>query len=353
MVMERCAFPYTHMLPPFLVELIYPGLDDDGEAFHQEDTAEQGYEEFLMDDHGANADDAADGEAAGVAKEDLGGEAVEPEVTDQRADEGREEDHEFFRARYVHHIEILRPDDTTGGIGEDEQGDGDDGRVAGTHTVHAVVEVRSVADSGYDEDGEEDEEDPAEAVLIGLSGPGEEVGVVEVMMLDEGDSGLGGLDLRGLLHDDDIILDMTRHHFVHAHGRTETQGESDDESESDLSGDLDPSVESVFVLAEGLDIIIREAECAHEEGGDEHEDHVDVRQFAEQQAGQEDGGDDDESAHSRYAFLRHIEGVGFLVALGLRDIMALHIIDEGIAEPDGGDECDDAGCDGSKRNIGE
>ena len=92
MVMERCAFPYTHMLPPFLVELIYPGLDDDGDALHEEDAAEEGDEQLLMDDHGADADDAADGEAAGVTEEDLSGEAVEPQIADECADEGREED---------------------------------------------------------------------------------------------------------------------------------------------------------------------------------------------------------------------------------------------------------------------
>ena len=101
------------------------------------------------------------------------------------------------------------------------------------------------------------------------------------MMLDEGDGGLRRFDLRGLLHHDDIVLDMRRDDLVHADGRTETEGESDDESEGDLAEDLDPSVESVFVLTEGLDIVVGKAECAHEEGGDEHEDHVHIRQFAE------------------------------------------------------------------------
>ena len=104
-------------------------------------------------------------------------------------------------------------------------------------------------------------------------------------MLDERDGRLRGLDFRRLLHHYDVVLDMRADDFVHAHGRAETQGESDDESERDLTEDLDPSVESVFVLAEGLDIVVGKAECAHEEGGDEHQDHIHVRQFAEQQTG--------------------------------------------------------------------
>ena len=80
------------MATAFLVELIDLRLDDDGDALHQEDTTEEGDEQLLMDDHGADADDAADGEAAGVTEEDLSGEAVEPQIADECADEGREED---------------------------------------------------------------------------------------------------------------------------------------------------------------------------------------------------------------------------------------------------------------------
>ena len=353
MVVQRCPFPYADVLPAFLVELIDLGLQDDTHALHEEDPAEDGYQQLLVDDHGADADDATDGEAAGVTEEDLCGEAVEPEVAHQSADERGEEDYQLFGARDVHDIEILRPDDTTGGVGENEQGNRHDGRVTGTHAVHAVVEVRTVADCRYYEDCQQHKEDPTEAVFIVLARPGEEVGIIEVMMLDEGDGGLGGLDLRTLLDDDHIVLDMTCDDLVHSDSRAETKGESDDETEGDLTGDLDPTVQTLFVLAEGLDIIVRKAQRAHEKGRYQHEDHIDVAQLAEQQTGQQDGYDDDDTAHRRHAFLAHVEGIGFLIALGLRDMMAFHEIDEPVTETDTGDECDDARYDGAEGDVGE
>ena len=108
------------MLSAFLVEFIDLRLQNHTDALHEEHTAENRHEQLLMDDHRADADDTADGEAAGVTQEDLSGETVEPEITDQCADEGREEDYQFFGAGDVHHIEILCPHDTTGGVGEDE-----------------------------------------------------------------------------------------------------------------------------------------------------------------------------------------------------------------------------------------
>ena len=43
MVMEGCALPDTYVLTPFLVKLIDPGLEDDGDTLHEEDTAEEGH----------------------------------------------------------------------------------------------------------------------------------------------------------------------------------------------------------------------------------------------------------------------------------------------------------------------
>ena len=126
MVMQRRAFPDTDVLSAFLIELIDLRLYDDADTFHEEHTAEHRNHQLLVYDHGADADDASYGKAARVAEEDLCGKSVEPQITDQRTDEGREEHHYLFRARDVHHIEILRPDDTTAGISQHEQGYADD-----------------------------------------------------------------------------------------------------------------------------------------------------------------------------------------------------------------------------------
>ena len=173
------------------------------------------------------------------------------------------------------------------------------------------------------------------------------------MMLDEGDGGLRGLDLRRLLDDHYVVLDMTGDHFVHGGHRCKTKRQTDDETQAYLTGNLDPTVEAVFVLLEGLDIIVRKAQRAHQQRRDEHQNHIDVRQLTEQQTRQQDGGNDDEAAHRRYAFLTYIEGVGLLIALRLGDVTALHEIDEPVAEPDAYQQRNNAGYDGAERDIGE
>ena len=52
------------------------------DAFHEENSAEQGQEEFLTDEHGAYSYDSPDGEAAGVAHEYLGRVGIVPEESD-------------------------------------------------------------------------------------------------------------------------------------------------------------------------------------------------------------------------------------------------------------------------------
>ena len=351
MVMQRRAFPDTYMTAFLLVVLINLRLENDADALHEEDTTEHGNHQLLVNDHRANTDDSADSQAAGVAEEDLRREAVEPQITHQRTDKRREEDNEFFAARDVHDVKIFRPDDAAAGVCEYEQGYADYRRVAGTHAVHAIVQVRAIADCRDDENRQQHEENPSEAVFIVFARPAEQVGVVEVMVFDEGNGGLRGLDFRGFLDDGDVVLDVACYDLVHRHRRRETERQTDNQSERHLSGNLDPAVETVFVFAEGLDIIVRETECAHEQRGYEQQNHIDVGQFAEQQTRQQNGDNDNQSAHGRHTFLGDVERVEFLVALRLGDVVALHVIDEPIAEPDAGAEGNNARHDGAEGNV--
>ena len=115
------------------------------------------------------------------------------------------------------------------------------------------------------------------------------------MVLDEGDGGLRGLDGRGLLYDGDVVLRAGRDLLVHGSYGTVAEGESYDKSKDNLSEDeserhlscyLDPSVEPVFVAAEGFDVVVGKAQCPKDEGGDEHEQEVDVAQVADEYDGQ-------------------------------------------------------------------
>ena len=64
-----------------------------------------------MDDDGTDADDAADGQRAGIAHEYLGGEGVIPQETNHGSDERRQEHHQFLGMRDIHEVEIGRIDD--------------------------------------------------------------------------------------------------------------------------------------------------------------------------------------------------------------------------------------------------
>ena len=54
-----------------------------------------------------DGDDAADGERAGIAHEDLCREAVVPEEADQRTGQRRCEDDQFAAARNVHDVQVV------------------------------------------------------------------------------------------------------------------------------------------------------------------------------------------------------------------------------------------------------
>ena len=106
------------------------------------------------------------------------------------------------------------------------------------------------------------------------------------MVLDEGDGGLRGLDGRRLLDDGDAVLCAGRDLLVHGSYGAVSEGEPDDESERHLSCYLDPSVEPVFVVAEGFDVVVGKAQCPKDEGGDEHEQEVDVAEIPDEYDGQ-------------------------------------------------------------------
>ena len=74
-----------------------------------------------MYNHGAHPDDTAYRQAPRVAQKDLSRKTVKPQITYQCPYKGSHEDYQLFTARYVHHIEIFCPDDTTARVGENQQ----------------------------------------------------------------------------------------------------------------------------------------------------------------------------------------------------------------------------------------
>ena len=274
--LEEALFPSVP-----LARLVVDALQDDRQVLHQEHAAEDGDEQFLVDDDGKDGDDAADGQAARVAHEHLRRIGIVPQEAYQCADEGTDEDDQFLRPGDEHDVQVARELDVARDVGQDAQCQADDGRVSRRHAVHAVVQVGAVADGRHDEDGDEDEQHPARRLGV-VAQEAHDVGIVQVVALEEGDGGLRGLDfLGGVYH---LCLPALLHLDVLAddHLRAEVERQSHDEAQAHLADDFELAVQAFLVLLEYLDIVVRKAQRTQPDGGDEHQQHVDIVQPAQQ-----------------------------------------------------------------------
>ena len=126
MVVQRAFLPN----PVFLARLDKAFYVQIGEDFEEEHTAEQGQQQFLVHDNGRNGDESADGQATCVAHKDLGRVRVEPQEAYQGTNKGSHEYDEFLAARDIHHIEVARRDCITGDVGQYDERQAYDGRIA-------------------------------------------------------------------------------------------------------------------------------------------------------------------------------------------------------------------------------
>ena len=83
-----------------------PHLQDDRQLLNEEDTAQQGNEPLLADEHGEHSDDTAQAQAVRVAHEHLGRIGIIPQETYCRADECCGINHQFAAIWDVHDIQV-------------------------------------------------------------------------------------------------------------------------------------------------------------------------------------------------------------------------------------------------------
>ena len=163
----------------------------------------------------------------------MGGEGIVPEEADQCSDKRSTEDYQFLTSGDVHDVEIVGKTGMTGEICQDDEGYAHDGRVTGAESIHAVIEVGTVAHCHNDEGGNTDEEDPT-CCLLPTAQELEESGIVEVMILDKGQCGECGFD----------EMSAFAHHSI----GSEPKSESDTQSEYRLSEQFDDGTHTVLVL---------------------------------------------------------------------------------------------------------
>ena len=90
------------------------------------------------------------------------------------------------------------------------------------------------------------------------------------------------------------------HFFLTDHGiGMEIHSRAHQNTEDNLSDQLLSRRKTFLVLFENLDVIIRKAEHSQPNRGEQHQNDIDIGDIAEQQSWNQNGRDDDETAHSR------------------------------------------------------
>ena len=143
-------------------------------------------------------------------------------------------------------------------------------------------------------------------------------------MLKERNSRSCRFDGRRLHHIGHIVLHMSRHALVHRCHGTITQGQSHQQTNQHLTGNLHPAVQTVLVVTESFDIVVRKTQSTQYQGGGNHEQHIDIAQTAHQQTGHQDGSQHHHAAHRRHTFFGHVKRIDLLVTLLLKKLVTLH-----------------------------
>ena len=243
-------------------------------------------------------------------------------------------------------------------VGQHAQHHGNRGRYARRQTVESVGEVGAVRHGGHHEDGYGDVEEPRPPFVAA-----HQRAVVQLVVLQEGDGGLGGLD-RLRAQDDPLRdahlspavriqvdrFDGSGHLLAHHDILREPHREPDDDAETHLPDDLEAPLESLLVVAENLDIVVQTADEAEPEGRHQHQQHVDVVQPAEEEHGHQHGQQDNDAAHRGGAAFLELAFETEIANL-LADLLALQETDDRLAAVDDDQQRHDEGSHGTERNV--
>src|SRR5262245_45226862 len=115
-----------------LAQLEAGNLQDDREGFQDEDATDDDQQDLLADQQGHGAQGGADGQAADIAHEDLGGVAVEPQETHACAGQRSAEDRQLGGLADVIELQVIGSDLVAGQVAQQGKGrGGDDGGADG------------------------------------------------------------------------------------------------------------------------------------------------------------------------------------------------------------------------------
>ena len=100
---------------------------------------------------------------------------------------------------------------------------------------------------------------------------------------------------------------MAHFHILLYHNiRTHKQHQSDNQSQTDLSDNLELAVHPFLILAEDLDIIVSKTESTQPDGRHHHQDYINIVQLGAKQCRDQNGNDNNDTSHCRRTFLTHL-----------------------------------------------
>ena len=218
-------------------------------------------------------------------------------------------------------------------VGQYAQSRSDDGSVASTHAVHAIVEVGSVRHGCDDKRGDEYEQNPSAGTLgATVVYPVESFVVVEVVVLEERNGSHGRLARFALVIYHGRRLGHGLHIFAYNGLGRKPERNSYHASKQQLTQQLVARFHAVLVAAQ-LDEVVDETKGSEPQDGDDEQVDIYVVEPPEQQCRNHDCTHDDDSTHRWRTLLLNAVRVDFSIACRLQVALTFHIGDETLACP--------------------
>ena len=133
----------------------------------------------------------------------------------------------------------------------------------------------------------------------------------------------------------------------------EEQCEPDDKPQAHLPYHLELAVKALLVVLEHLDVVVGKAQQAEPYGSKQHKHHVHIIKAPYQEAGNEDGDNNDYASHRGNSHFVHAERIELCVTLRLRYVPALQQLNEILPEPSRNEQRQYDGDGGSYRDVAE
>ena len=239
----------------------------------------------------------------------------------------------------------------TGHVGQYAQRHTDNSRIARRHAVHAVVQVRPVGHGYHDQGRHDHKQEPPGSRLV-FSAKAHHLGIIQIVVLHERNRGNSRFHFLAFVHNDFCIAQALCRNILPDHCvGTKPQCQADKKSQKGLSRQLVNGAQTILAYFH-LDIVVRKPQNAQPHSRNQHQYHIDVTQTHEKQTGDNDGHNDNDTAHRGHTLLLHTIGIYGSIALRLTHVVAFHPFDEVFPEPDGNDQRQNQGQQSPERDVG-